>query len=311
MMYNGVIDQEGCSLDIFRMKCLIRAAETLNYSQTAREMFISQSAVSQMVSNSEKELSIRIIDRDGKRMRLTEAGAVLIDGFKKTLQAYETAVRQAKDANARENELRIGYHGPMNWGTVPTLLATFKDQFPECRLSVRTDHWGMLMQDLSQGLLDVVFTESNELEQYPGLTSEFLFRDYPCVCMSILNPLAKKEKLHPSDLIGQNMIMTNSLQPSRSMNAIIKGLGDSGIDMEHTQFVTQLQLAFTMAAANLGITFLPWSFKMHEYNNLVFVNLEEASFHMDMMMAYAAKRLTNIGSEFVQLCRKWDFQGEV
>ena len=219
-------------------------------------------------------------------------------------------MQQAKAVDARENELRIGYHGPMNWGTVPTLLATFKDRFPECRLSVHTDHWGMLMQDLNQGLLDVVFTESNELEQYPGLMSEFLFRDYPCICMSSLNPLAQREKLVPSDLVGQNLIMTNSLQPSRSMNAIIKGLSDSGIDMEQTQFVTQLQLAITMAAANLGITFLPRSFKMYEYANLVFINLEEATFHMDMMIAYAEKRLTAAGREFVKLCRTWQFQGE-
>ena len=219
-------------------------------------------------------------------------------------------MQQAKAVDARENELRIEYHGPMNWGTVPTLLATFKDRFPECRLSVHTDHWGMLMQDLNQGLLDVVFTESNELEQYSGLMSEFLFRDYPCICMSSLNPLAQREKLVPSDLVGQNLIMTNSLQPSRSMNAIIKGLSDSGIDMEQTQFVTQLQLAITMAAANLGITFLPRSFKMYEYANLVFINLEEATFHMDMMIAYAEKRLTAAGREFVKLCRTWQFQGE-
>ena len=284
--------------------------KTLNYSQTAREMFVSQSAVSQMVANTEKELRIRILERHGRRMRLTEAGTVLIEGLRATLQSYENAVQQAKAVDARENELRIGYHGPMNWGTVPTLLATFKDRFPECRLSVRTDHWGMLMQDLNQGLLDVVFTESNELEQYSGLMSEFLFCDYPCICMSSLNPLAQREKLVPSDLVGQNLIMTNSLQPSRSMNAIIKGLSDSGIDMEQTQFVTQLQLAITMAAANLGITFLPRSFKMYEYANLVFINLEEATFHMDMMIAYAEKRLTAAGREFVKLCRTWQFQGE-
>ncbi len=297
-------------MDIFRMKCLIRVAETLNYSQTAREMFISQSAVSQMVANTEKELKIKILERAGRRMWLTDAGNILIEGLRATLLSYEKAVQQARDMDARENELRIGYHGPMNWGTVPSLLAAFKDQFPDCRLSVRTDHWGMLMQDLNNGLLDVVFTESNELGQYPNLTSEFLFRDYPCICMSNLNPLAKKEKLVSADLAGQNLIMTNSLQPTRSMNAIIKGLSDSGIDMEHTQFVTQLQLAITMAAANLGITFLPRSFKMYEYGNLVFVNLEGASFHMDMMVAYAEKRLTAIAHEFVKLCRTWAFQPE-
>ena len=271
-------------------------------------MFISQSAVTQQIASAEKELNIQIFERYGKKARLTDAGAVLIAGLKNILANYDTTVEQAQRMNAMASELMIGYHGPMNWGTIPSLLAEFKDRIPDIRLSVRTDHWGVLMQDLNRGLIDLVFTELREMNQYHDLKAEFLFRDYPCVCMSIKNPLAEKEVLYPDDLKGQNLIMTNSPLPSESMRAIISGLGKCGIDMDRAQYVTQLQIAITMAAADIGITFVPRSFRAYESSALRYVDLAQDQFHMDMMLAYSEKRLSRAGKEFISLCRNWNFQ---
>ena len=290
------------------MRCLVRASETLNYSQTAREMYISQSAVTQQVSSAETEFNVKIFEKDGKKIRLTEAGSIIVSGLRNILSTYDSTLVQAQRVNQMTNELRIGYHGPMNWGTFPALLAEFKEQMPQIRLSVCTDHWVVLVHDLNQGLLDLVFTEAKEMEQYPQLSSEFLFQDIPCICMSTKNPLCEKTVLYPCDLAGENLIMTNSMQPSISMSTVYEGLTSCGIDMGNAQFVNQLQIAVTMAAANIGITFIPSSFKVNEYSNVVFKDLVQDTAKMDMVLAYAEARLSKAGHAFIKLCRSWDFQ---
>ena len=296
-------------MDIFKMRCLVRASETLNFSQTAREMFISQSAVTQQVSSAEAEFKVKLFEKEGKKLQLTESGCIIIAGLKSILNTYDSTVAQAQRASQLANELRIGYHGPMNWGTLPDLLAALKEQLPEIRLSVRTDHWAVLVHDLNQGLLDVVFTEQREMANYPQLSYDYLFRDVPCVCMSPKNPLSTKDRLYPEDLAGQNLIMTNSLLPSVSMTASIDGLRESGIDMDSAQYVNQLQIAMTMAAANIGITFLPASFRINKHSNLTYVDLVQDQFCLDMVLAYSEPRLSKAGHTFVQLCRNWDFHG--
>lgn len=295
-------------MDIFKMRCLVRASETLNYSQTAREMFISQSAVTQQVSSAEAEFNVKIFEKDGKRLCLTEAGKIIVSGLRNILSNYDSLVIQAQRVNQMTNELRIGYHGPMNWGTFPSLLAEFKEQMPQIRLSVCTDHWAVLVHDLNQGMLDLVFTEAKEMEQYPQLASEYLFQDVPCICMSTKNPLCEKPVLYPEDLVGQTLIMTNTMQPSISMSTVNAGLTACGIEMQKAQFVNQLQIAVTMAAANIGITFIPSSFRVSEYSNVVFKDLVQDLVKMDMVLAYSEPRLSSAGKAFIQLCRNWNFQ---
>lgn len=295
-------------MDIFKMRCLVRASETLNFSQTAREMYISQSAVTQQVSSAEAEFNVKLFEKEGRKLQLTEAGSIIMTGLRSILNTYDSTVAQAQRASQLANELRIGYHGPMNWGTVPELLAAFKEQLPEIRLSVRTDHWAVLVHDLNEGLLDMVFTEQREMENYPQLSWDYLFRDGPCVCMSTRNPLSAKTVLYPEDLAGQNLIITDSLKPSSSMTESIDGLRRSGIDVDSAQYVNQPEIAMTMAAANIGVTFLPTSFKISKHPNLTYIDLVQDKFCMDMVLAYSEPRLTKAGSTFVQLCRDWNFR---
>ncbi len=126
--------------------------------------------------------------------------------------------------------------------------------------------------------------------------------------MSPKNPLSVKTVLYPGDLAGQNLIITNSIQPSSSMTVSIDGLRRSGIDVDSAQYVNQPEIVMTMAAANIGVTFLPASFKISKHPNLTYIDLVQDKFCLDMVLAYSELRLTKAGSTFVQLCRDWNFR---
>ena len=294
-------------MDIFHMRCFVRAAETLNFSQTAKEMYITQSAVTQQISSVERELGVKLFRKKGRSMELTEAGKLFAAGLNTILTTYDAVCAQVTRVNARETEFRIGYHGPMDWGTMLSLIRAYEQRCPGVALNIRTDHWGILMHDLSQGMLDVVFTEASEMDKYPQLEALNLFREGACVCMGKENPLAEKPLLKPQDLAGQNLIMTTSPQSSASMDAIIHRLAMGGVDMEHTHFVHQFETALTMVAANMGITFLPRSFKVYEHSSLIFIDLDIPDFFMDMVLAYNPQANNHAQREFIQLCTEWNF----
>ena len=294
-------------MDIFHMRCIVRAAETLNFSQTAKEMYITQSAVTQQIASVERELGVKLFRKKGRNMELTDAGRVFAAGLNTILTSYDALCAQVSRVNTMETELRIGYHGPMNWGTMLSLIQTYEKRCPGVALNIRTDHWGVLIHDLSQGMLDAVFTEKSEIRNYPQLEALNLFRDGACVCMSKENPLADKALLKPEELSGQRFIMTTSPRPSASMDAIIHRLHVCGIDMTQTHFVNQFETALTMAAANMGITFLPRSFNVYEYPSLVFIDLDMPDFFIDMVLAYRPQSQSQAQKEFIRLCSDWDF----
>lgn len=255
------------------------AAETLNFTKTAKELFITQPAVTQHIHAIEKELGVKLFLKDGKKVLLTPAGTVLMTGLKNILMTYDALCLQVKQTHMLSSELRIGYHEPIDWATMSSLVAAFERENPNVQINISIDHWGTLVHDLNHRLLDIVFTTKPEMKAYPELQFLDLFTEGASVCMSKTNPLSKQNGITPELLAGENLIMTTSPYPSESMDTIISRLTSCGIDMKHARYVNQFETAMTMAAAGMGVTFLPRSFHVYEHPSLVFVDL----------------------------CRKWDF----
>lgn len=73
--------------------CFLKLAETLNYTKTAEELFISQPAVTRHINSLEDELGVKLFDRSVKRsISLTESGMLYLKGLKKCKGIYEDTI---------------------------------------------------------------------------------------------------------------------------------------------------------------------------------------------------------------------------
>ena len=91
------------------ISCFLKLAETLNYTKTAEELFISQPAVTRHINSLEDELGIKLFDRSVKRsIILTEEGKIYLKGLKKCVNIY-TDTLNAISFKALQNPLIINY----------------------------------------------------------------------------------------------------------------------------------------------------------------------------------------------------------
>ncbi|MCR4745603.1 MAG: LysR family transcriptional regulator [Lachnospiraceae bacterium] len=75
------------------INCFMKLAETLNYTKTAEELFISQPAVTRHINTLEDELKIKLFDRSIKRnISLTESGKLYLKGLRKCKNIYENTL---------------------------------------------------------------------------------------------------------------------------------------------------------------------------------------------------------------------------
>ena len=89
--------------------CFLKLAETLNYTKTAEELFISQPAVTRHINSLEDELGVKLFDRSVKRnITLTEAGKIYFDGLKKCKGIYEETLSTI-NLKANENPLIMNF----------------------------------------------------------------------------------------------------------------------------------------------------------------------------------------------------------
>src|SRR5690625_1909395 len=100
----------GVSMELRHLKYFISVAEHLNFSKAAKELYISQSAISQQISKLEKDIGLVLFERDKRNVHLTNAGKTLLKEAHEIILKSEQAIENAKKAEQGIlGKLKIGF----------------------------------------------------------------------------------------------------------------------------------------------------------------------------------------------------------
>ena len=110
-------------MELRQLKSFIHLAETLNFSTTAKELFITQSTLSHQILQLEGELGQPLFYRNSHEVTLTEAGQTLLPMAKDTVRSADLCqLRMDELKNVMSGELRIG----VTFSFVSIIAATVK-----------------------------------------------------------------------------------------------------------------------------------------------------------------------------------------
>lgn len=110
-------------MDIGMCRELIELAECLNFHKAANRLFITQSTLSKHVSAVERELGIRIFERNTQKVELTESGNILVAGLKQMVEVYDRTLQQAFD-HQRGADAIVRIVGPLLNSEIASLVSS-------------------------------------------------------------------------------------------------------------------------------------------------------------------------------------------
>lgn len=99
---------------IQRLRVFVRVAETLNVSAAARQLYVAQPAVSRYIKELEDAVGVRLFERTGRGVALTEAGLYLVDHARRTIKATEQW-QQAVDSVRGEDAGHLRMASSAGW----------------------------------------------------------------------------------------------------------------------------------------------------------------------------------------------------
>src|SRR3712207_2814367 len=148
-------------------------AEELSFSRAATKLGYVQSSVSAQVSALERELGVPLFDRLGRRVKLTDAGGVMLAHSRKLLALAEETKGAVVDAGVGSGEvtgsLTVSAPETLITYRLPQLLALFHERHPKVRLSVRPSTIGRLVgaarRAVEDGTVDVAFVLDETLDE--------------------------------------------------------------------------------------------------------------------------------------------------
>lgn len=148
------------------LRCFLAVAETGNFTEAAKKVGRTQSAVSQQIAKLEQQLETRLFIR-AKRLQLTSEGEVLLTYARKIIQLNQEAV-----AHFKEPEL----HGVVRFGLPEDFASVFLSEVlteyaithPHITLHIECDLTLNLFERFKQNAFDLVLLKMNRPEDFPN-----------------------------------------------------------------------------------------------------------------------------------------------
>ncbi len=187
-----------------RMFCVL--ARTGSFTQTAREVHVTQSGVSHAMKALERDVGCRLLDRLGKKVVLTQAGEQLLHHATKILQEMESARESlAHLGKWGRGRLRLGASTTACQHIIPPVMREFKESFPDHAITIEPGDTPEIVNSLLRQRIDLAL--SLEPANEPQLEFHPLFTDELHFIVGAMHPWARAGKVERSEIPKQSYIL--------------------------------------------------------------------------------------------------------
>ena len=269
-------------MELRQLKYFITSADTLNFTEAARQCFITQSTLSQQIKQLETELGVQLFERIGKRVFLTETGRDFLPYARQTVADADYGVQRIKDLEElRTGRLCIGTTFGLS-ALITDAIARFSEQYPEVHLEVMFLKQDELIEAVRERKVDFALT-FEMMEKDDLLTEQPVKTYHLCAIVSDQNPLAQQATVSLRQLADYNICT-----PARGMNA--RRMFDSltnkkGIELQPKLEINEIHTLLHLVRTGRWVAILVDSI-IHGEEGLCAVPLREAALPMPVVWLY-------------------------
>ncbi|MFT8322059.1 MAG: LysR family transcriptional regulator [Bacillus sp. (in: firmicutes)] len=197
-------------MEIKQLKTFKIAAETLNFTITAKQLNFAQSSVTAQIKNLETELGMPLFERLGKRLALTEAGRQYKKYVDEMLRLTEAAHSQIAGNNEETGTLIIGAQESQCTYRLPAILKAFKQEYPHIKLIFKpANSDATAREQLTKGELDIAFI-TDSLKPNIQIHTDILIQEKMKLVASADHPLVAQASVSSKDLKMETLLLTES-----------------------------------------------------------------------------------------------------
>ena len=236
-----------------QLRTFLAVARQQSMSRAAESLFLTQGAVSQQVANLEAALGLRLLERRGRRVWLTEAGKSIAIACEAVTRSVDGVIESARQlAFLEAGSLHIGASPTAAAHYLPRLLSVFTSLHTGVQIRVVTQNTPAVAAQVASGALDCAIVEGETAE--PELVEHRLAEDEVLVVAARDHPLAVMARVDLEELVKHRYL---GREPGAAMESIaIEILG------RHYATVQRIELGHLDAVrgavvAGLGFAILP------------------------------------------------------
>lgn len=188
-------------MEIRQLRYFLDIADTEHLTQSAQNLFVTQSTLSHGLRQLEQELGVALFDRLGRGLKLSQAGAEFRVYASRALQEIEAGRMALADLGGLQSgKLKVGAFPTFLNTVVPVTVAAFNRAYSKVKVEVQDLRAGAIEQQLLDGDLDlgIAFHPA----QHDEIEAEVLFEERLLLVVGPHHPLAGRTRLAMAELAG-------------------------------------------------------------------------------------------------------------
>lgn len=242
-------------MNLRQLELFSLVAELGNVTEAARQLYMTQPAVSQTISDLEESLGLKLFDRLNRKMHLTFAGELLYNYSKKILSLVEEAEGHMLEiTNNRIGRLRLGASTTIGIYLLPMLVGQFKRQYHDIQSTFVIDNTAVIEEMLLDNRLDIAYVEG--LVHSPEIEVQKVKDDELWLICSPRHQWIKEGKtvIEPVEIEGQALILRE--QGSGTREVVEKVLQKHKVNYHPWHVLNNTEAIKRAVMEDIGIAFV-------------------------------------------------------
>lgn len=287
-------------MDIQNLSAFISVSETGSFSRAADMLFITQPAVSKRIQALEQELGVKLFDRIGRKVQLTEAGQALLPSAKRILAELDESRRVISNLSGKiSGPLRLGTSHHIGLHRLPPVLRAYTAHYPVVDLDIHFMDSEEACEGVLKGDLELAIATLPE-QQMDNLHTEIIWHDPLSIVVNKDSPLIKLRPINLVELLNYPAILPSQNTFTRAL--MEKKLQLHKQTMKIAMETNYLETIKMMVSIGLGWSVLP---KSMISDDLVCLEIEGVEMERQLGVAYHAERsLSNAAKMMLESLRK-------
>ena len=290
-------------MELRHLRYFCAIADSGSFSEASRQLHVSQSTISEQMTDLEDEVGGALLDRKGRGLRLTPQGSIFLVEARKTLLAAERAV----DVTQRSLEGKLGTLsiGFFLWGAggfFPRIIREYRRLHPQVRVSLYELDAMSQPEALVSGKIDMGFTRPLLPPYDRVLHSELLYEDPIVVVLPSDHPLAKK-RISVKQLATEPFVLCERRVTPSLFDNILGICTGAGFSPEIVNTSATWAGVLTLVESGEGIALVPAGVRHLRTRGVVFRHLEPETVRVGVSLVWNPETLGILQQDFLALVR--------
>ena len=272
-------------MNLYHLKYFVTLAHLEHYTKAAEQLSITQPSLSHAIASLEKEINIRLFEKDGRNIVLTRAGKNFLTDIEKALALIDESINSIHLSEIGEGYIDIAFHKNMTASFIPDLARKFLNEHTGENIDFKFHYESESTEELLKGLYskdyDFIFCtkclNDKHLEYIPVFTQKAV------LLVPENHPLADKDIVNLEDTLEYRHIIYTKNYTLLDKSSTY--FNEKGYNTNMSYKVDDINIVTPLVSGDFGISIVPENNKMN-FEGVKSIGISDLDWQNTVYMAY-------------------------